>query len=62
MLKLPLSIIYAMVAVNVTAFAIVLQLDMLFFNMPALKIIAWVLTIGSWAMVYAKRNKFIILF
>jgi len=62
MLKLPQSIIYAIVAVNFTAFAIVLQLDMLFFNSLIEKLIAWALTIGAWTLVYKKRKKFFIMF
>jgi hypothetical protein len=62
MLKLPLSVIYAMIAFNITAFTVILQLDMLVFNSIIAKIIAWALTIGAWAMVYIKRNKFITLF
>lgn len=62
MLKLPLSVIYAMIAFNITAFTVILQLDMLVFNSIIAKIIAWALTIGSWYMVYLKRNKFVTLF
>jgi hypothetical protein len=62
MLKLPQSIIYAMIAVNVTAFTLLLQLDMLFFKALVAKIIAWVLTIGIWTLAYKKRKKFFILF
>jgi hypothetical protein len=62
MLKLPQSVIYAMIAFNVTAFTVILQLDMLVFNSIIAKIIAWILTIGAWYMVYIKRNKFVTLF
>jgi hypothetical protein len=62
MLKLPQSIIYAMVAVNITAFTLLLQLDMFFFNAPIAKFIAWVLTIAAWTLVYKKRHKFFIFF
>jgi hypothetical protein len=62
MLKLPQSIIYAMVGVNITAFTLLLQLDMLIFNAPVIKFIAWVLTIGIWTLTYKKRNKYFILF
>jgi hypothetical protein len=61
-LKLPQSIIYAMIAVNITAFTLLLQLDMFFFNSPIEKFIAWILTIGAWTLTYKKRKKFFILF
>ena len=44
MLKLPQSIIYAIVAFNITSFTLLLQLDLLFFNATVEKVIAWVLT------------------
>lgn len=62
MLKLPLSIIYAMIAFNITAFTVILQLDMLIFNSIIIKIISWSLTIAAWAMVYINRKKMITLF
>jgi hypothetical protein len=62
MLKLPQSIIYAIVALNITSFTLLLQLDMLFFNTTFEKGIAWALTIGVWVLTYKKRKKFFILF
>ena len=62
MLKLPQSIIYAMIAVNITAFTLLLQLDVLVFNAPMAKLIAWASTIGAWTLTYKKRKKFFILF
>lgn len=62
MLKLPQSIIYAIVAFNITAFTIPLQLDMLIYKSLILKVIAWVLTIGAWTLTYKKRKKYFILF
>ncbi|MBI3903066.1 MAG: hypothetical protein HY306_09050 [Nitrosomonadales bacterium] len=62
MLKLPQSIIFAIVAFNFTAFTLVLQLDILVFQSPMVKIIAWVLTIGAWALTYTRRKKYFILF
>jgi len=62
MFKLPQSIIYAMIAVNISAFTLLLQLDMLIFNALVLKLIAWVLTIAAWTLTYKKRKKFFILF
>jgi hypothetical protein len=62
MLRLPLSVLIAMIAFNITAFTVFLQLDMLIFKSLILKIIFWILTIGAWALVYLKRNKFVTLF
>ena len=62
MLKLPQSIIYAMIGVNITAFTLLLQFDMLVFNSPIAKLVAWILTVGIWTLAYKKRKKFFILF
>ena len=62
MLRLPVSILYAMLAFNITAFTLLLQFDKLIFNSIVIKIICWLLTIGAWALVYIKRNKFVTLF
>lgn len=62
MLTLPLSVIYAMIAFNITAFSVFLQLDMLIFNSMIAKFIAWTFTVGAWSLAYANRNKFVTLF
>ena len=62
MLRLPVSILYAMLAFNITAFTLLLQFDKLIFNSIVIKIICWLFTIGAWALVYIKRNKFVTLF
>ncbi|MGO8755656.1 MAG: hypothetical protein ACLQHK_10560 [Gallionellaceae bacterium] len=62
MLKLPQSIIIAMVAFNITAFTILIQLDMFDFGTPMVKFIAWVLTIGAWRLAYMRRNKYFSIF
>ena len=59
MYKLPLVIIYMIIAFNLTAFTLFLQLDMLIFNALIYKIIAWLLTIGAWVLAYKYRNKFV---
>ncbi len=59
MFKLPLVIVYMIIAFNLTAFTLFLQLDMLIFNALVYKIIAWFLTIGAWALAYKNRNKFV---
>jgi hypothetical protein len=62
MLKLPQSIIYAVIGVNLTGFAILLQLDLLVINSPILKLVSWLLTIAAWVFTYKKRNKYFTLF
>jgi hypothetical protein len=58
MLKLPQSVIFAIVALNLTGFTILLQLDLLIFNAPIEKVIAWIFTIGAWTLTYTRRNKY----
>ena len=61
-LKLPLLVVYMIIAFNITAFTLLLQLDWLIYHSILAKVIAWALTIGSWALAYIKRDKFISLF
>ena len=56
MFKLPLVIVYAIIAFNITAFTLV---DLLLFQSLTIKIIASILTIASWMLVYKNRNKFV---
>ena len=58
MFKFPLLIIYAIVAFNLTSFSIMLQMDLLVFNSPIAKVVAWVLTIAAWGLTFANRNKY----
>lgn len=58
MFKFPLLIIYAVVAFNVTSFAILLQFDFLVFQSPIAKAVAWAATIAAWGATYVNRNKF----
>lgn len=62
MLKFPQSIIYGMIAINITGFAFLLQMDMLVFNSLAAKIAAWICTAAIWALTYAKRKKYFTFF
>jgi hypothetical protein len=57
MVKFPLVIIYAVVAFNITAFATLLQMNILIIQSPIAKVLAWTLTIGAWAIAYINRNK-----
>jgi hypothetical protein len=62
MFKLPMVIIYMIIAFNITAFTVVLQLDMLIVNSVLAKVIAWILTAGSWVLAYINRDKFVKIF
>lgn len=62
MFKLPMVIIYMIIAFNITAFAVVLQLDMLIIDSVPAKVIAWTLTAGAWMLAYAKRDQFVRIF
>ncbi len=58
MFKFPLLIVYAIVAFNLTSFSVLLQMDLLVFNSPIAKVVAWALTIGAWALTFVNRNKY----
>jgi hypothetical protein len=58
MLKIRQSIFFAIIALNITAFALMLQLDLLTFNSTTAKIIAWLTTIAAWRVTYMRRNKY----
>jgi len=62
MIKLSMFVIYAILAFNITAFATILQLDMLIFNSVIAKLISWLLAAALWIYSYRKRNVFITLF
>lgn len=58
MFKVPLVVIYAVVAFNISAFASLLQMDYLIIQSPTAKVISWALAITAWAVTYVNRNKF----
>jgi hypothetical protein len=62
MFKLPAVIVYMIIAFNITAFTVILQLDMLIIKSVIIKIISWALTIGAWYLAYVKRDKLWTLF
>ena len=62
MLRLPQSIFFAIIAFNVTAFTVLLQMDYLFFNAPMAKFISWVATVAFWFITYQRRHKYFTLF
>jgi hypothetical protein len=62
MFKLPMVIVYMIIAFNITAFTALLLLNMLIITSLFAKIIASALTIGAWALAYVKRDKVVELF
>jgi hypothetical protein len=62
MFKLPQSIVFAILAFNLTLFTIMLQMDLLIFNSPIAKVIAWLATIALWSLTYIRRKKYFKLF
>ena len=62
MFRLPMIIVYMIIAFNLTLFTLLLQFDFLIFNSIFLKILFWLLTIGAWVLSYKKRDKFVTLF
>ena len=57
MIRIPQFVVYAIVALNITAFAFLLQMDWLIFNSIAAKSATWVAAVAMWHMAYAKRHK-----
>lgn len=53
----PYFVLSSIIAFNITAFTVVLQLDMLIINATLYKVISWMVTLGSWAIVYILRNR-----
>lgn len=56
-LPYPIFLISSIVAFNITAFAVVLQLNMLIFDALAYKILAWLVTAVAWTIAYVNRNR-----
>ncbi len=61
MIKIPLFVIFAIIAFNITAFTVVLQMDLLEFHSSIAKLVAWILAAGAWGLAYANRHKSYIL-
>ncbi len=59
MIKFPLIVIYAVVAFNITAFAALLQLDVLIYHALSAKLVAWTLAMAAWTLTFVFRNKFL---
>ncbi len=67
MFRMPLLVIYLIIALNVTMFTLVVQFDTLIFHTVivqslAVRIISWIFTIASWVLAYVKRDKYVTLF
>jgi hypothetical protein len=56
-LPYPLFVLFSIIAFNITAFAVVLQMNLLIFNATIFKVIAWLVTVGAWTIVYFFRNR-----
>ncbi len=61
MFKFSMFIIYAIIAFNITVFAVFLQLDLLIFNSVVAKLITWLLVAGFWIQAIRKRQVFVTL-
>ncbi|MGA7750194.1 MAG: hypothetical protein WCA63_08600 [Gallionella sp.] len=57
LLPYPIFVLLSMTAFNITAFTVILQLDILIFNATVYKVIAWLVTFVSWSLAYIYRNK-----
>jgi len=56
-MKLPLVIIFAIVAFNISMFTLLLQMDMLIYHSPIAKAVAWLFTAAAWVLAYIYRAK-----
>jgi hypothetical protein len=57
LLPYPFFVLFSMIAFNITAFTVILQMDMLIFNGTVYKVIAWLATAGAWSLAYIYRNR-----
>lgn len=57
LLPYPLFVLFSMLAFNITAFTVMLQMDMLIFNATVFKVVAWLVTAGAWTLVFIYRKK-----
>lgn len=62
MLKIPQSIIFAVIALNISGFVLLLQLDLLTIKSPVVKVISWTLALAFWVLTFLKRKKYFTLF
>jgi hypothetical protein len=57
LLPYPYFVLLSIIAFNITAFTVVLQLDMLIINSIFYKVISWLVTVVAWTIVYIFRNR-----
>ena len=57
-MKIPQSIIFAIVALNVSAFGALLQLDLILPGSTIAKTVTWTLAVACWAFAYLRRDKY----
>jgi hypothetical protein len=62
MFKLPMVIVYMIIAFNITAFTGILLMNVLVINSPVVKIIACTLSVGAWVLAYIQRDKVVQIF
>jgi hypothetical protein len=55
-------IVYMIVAFNITAFTVVLLMNMLIIDSITAKIISCALSVGAWVLAYVNRHKVVKLF
>jgi hypothetical protein len=55
--RFPYFILFSVIAVNLTAFALVMQSGILIFNSLTAKVIAWTLAVCAWILVYVFRKR-----
>jgi hypothetical protein len=60
-IRIPLFVVYAIVALNITAFTVLLQMDWLIFHSVVAKGAAWLTSLAAWQMSYWNRHKMYLL-
>lgn len=58
MFKVPQVVVFAIIALNITMFTIMLQFDLLVIHSLIAKIMCWAVTAAWWYATYANRKKF----
>lgn len=61
-MRLPLVIVFAAIAFNISMFTVLLQADVLIIHSPIFKAVCWIATAIAWGATYKYRGKSIKLF
>ncbi len=61
-MRLPLVIVFAAIAFNISMFTLLLQFDKLVIHSPVFKVVCWIATVIAWWLAYKYRAKSIKLF